>query len=112
MSYDGSRVAHGIRVFVDGRPEPLRVLLDELNQSFESDEPLRIGAGGEARFRGRIDDVRIYGEALSPEEVAILAEAGPLAELAATPPEQRSQSQARKLATRNTARAVVVPSVG
>ena len=60
MTYDGSRVAAGIKVYLDGRLAPLDVLLDELNQSFQSKEPLRIGAGGglENRFVGGIDEVQ------------------------------------------------------
>src|SRR5262249_11247209 len=56
VTYDGSRVAAGVKVYIDGRPEKTKVLLDELNQSFATKEPLRVGAGGgpEDRFRGAI----------------------------------------------------------
>src|SRR5262249_14892352 len=46
VTYDGSRVARGVRVYIDGRTEKLKVHLDDLNQSFRSKEPLRIGSGG------------------------------------------------------------------
>jgi hypothetical protein len=98
VRYDGTRVAGGVNVYVDGRPEPLRVLLDELNQSFETTEPFRIGAGGEGRFRGRIDDVRVYGDALDPGEVEALAAAEPVGAIAATPVGRRTPAQSRKLA--------------
>ena len=51
-TYDGSRVAAGIKIYVDGRPEPLHVIVDDLNQTFAVEEPLRIGGGGgpEGRF--------------------------------------------------------------
>ena len=54
---------------------PLEVLLDELNQTFLSKNPLRIGAGGgtDSRYRGAIDDVRIHDDVLSAQEVAVLA---------------------------------------
>ena len=48
MTYDGSRRATGVHVYVDGQPRKLKVLLDGLNQSFASKEPLRIGGGGRA----------------------------------------------------------------
>ncbi len=59
MTYDGTREAKGIRVYVDGRPRSMHVLLDELNQTFEAKEPLRIGGGGgpAGRFRGALDEV-------------------------------------------------------
>ena len=34
VTYDGSRVAAGVKVYLDGKLAPLSVLLDELNQSF------------------------------------------------------------------------------
>ena len=49
---------------------PTEVLLDELNQTFLTKEPLRIGAGGgrEGRFVGAIDDVRIHDDVLRLED--------------------------------------------
>ncbi|MBW3541657.1 MAG: DUF1549 domain-containing protein, partial [Planctomycetes bacterium] len=69
VTYDGSRVAGGISVYIDGRPEKLIVRLDAINQSFSTAEPFRIGGGNGpgGRFHGRIDDVRIYGRDLTPE---------------------------------------------
>ncbi len=99
VTYDGSRFASGVNVFIDGRAEPTRVLLDELNQSFDNTEPFRIGAGGSGRFRGRIDDVRVFGDVLDPEELAILAVAEPVGAIVAIPPRERTPSQSRKLAT-------------
>ena len=61
VTYDGSRVAAGVRVYVDGELRPLKILLDDLNQTFSTNEPLKIGGGGPgAPFQGQVDDVRIY----------------------------------------------------
>jgi hypothetical protein len=97
VSYDGSRVAQGVRFYVNGQPVQNRVLLDELNQTFASKEPLRIGAGQGSRFQGALADVRVYDRVLSEEEALILATAADLAASAGTPPEQRSAGQAAKL---------------
>ena len=43
FTYDGSRVAGGVKVYVDGTPQPLKVLLDDLNQTFQTRDPFRIG---------------------------------------------------------------------
>jgi hypothetical protein len=98
-TYDGSRVAGGIRVYVDGRPAKLKVNLDELNQDFRTKEPFRIGAGAGAdgRFHGLMDDVRVYDTALSPEDAEVLATTDSINAIAAIPPEKRSESQARKI---------------
>ncbi|RPI84242.1 MAG: DUF1549 domain-containing protein, partial [Planctomycetaceae bacterium] len=41
VTYDGSRVASGVALYVDGAQAPLRPVLDLLNQTFASKEPLR-----------------------------------------------------------------------
>jgi len=80
-SYDGSRVATGVRLYVDGKLDGMEVLLDELNQSFAAKQPLRIGGGGGPgmRFRGLIDEVRVYSD--FSEELLTLATPGTIAEI-------------------------------
>jgi hypothetical protein len=99
MTYDGSRVADGIRIYVDGAPRKIKPLLDDLNQSFNTSEPLRIGGGGgaENRFHGNIGDVRVYAAALTPAEVAVLATDASLSDVAKIAPEKRTQGQSDKL---------------
>jgi hypothetical protein len=99
MTYDGSRLADGLKVYIDGQPEKLKVNLDDLNQSFKTAEPLRIGGGGgrSARFHGDIDDVRIYAGALSAEEAELLATTDTIDAIAAVPPARRSPQQAHKI---------------
>jgi hypothetical protein len=99
VTYDGTRVAAGVKVYVDGRPEKLRVLLDDLNQSFQTKEPLRIGggAGPGGRFHGAIQDVRVYDEALAPDLAEIIATPESIDEIAAIPADRRSPGQIHKL---------------
>ncbi len=99
FTYDGSRRAAGLRLYVDGERQELDILLDELNQSFDSAEPLRIGAGGGpgARFRGAIDEVRIYDRVLNADEVGWLATAETIDLLASKKPEKRTPAEAGKL---------------
>ncbi len=96
MSYDGSRVADGIRVYVNGQSAKLRVHLDGINQTFASTEPLRVG-GGHSAFTGKIDEVRIYDRALQSAEVALLATSSSIAEILAIAPDKRSHRQRQKL---------------
>jgi hypothetical protein len=99
VTYDGSRVANGVKVYVDGQPARLKVLLDDLNQSFQSREPLRIGAGNgpQGRFRGRIHDVRVYNSVLSAAEAEVLVTTDPIPDVAAKPTAARTRAEARKL---------------
>jgi hypothetical protein len=98
-TYDGSRLASGITLYVDGRPQELTVQLDELNQSFATKQPLRIGGGGgpAARFRGRLDEVRVYAYDLPPEQIRILATHNTIGEIISRPANERSNDQQLKL---------------
>ena len=99
VTYDGSRLAAGIRLYVDGQPQQLRVLIDHSNNSTNSQEPLRLGHGPgvDDRFRGAIDDVRVFDRALSPEETSVVATAETPAQIAAIPAAGRTPGQSLKL---------------
>ncbi|MGQ0635686.1 MAG: DUF1553 domain-containing protein [Planctomycetaceae bacterium] len=99
VTYDGSRAAGGVRMYVDGAPAALRVNLDMLNQSFVLPEPLRVGGGNGAqgRFCGVIDDVRIYDRALDADEAAMIAVPEAIGQLAAVAPDRRTPPQANRL---------------
>ncbi len=99
VTYDGSRMASGVKVYFDGQLAPTKVLLDELNQTFATKEPLRIGHGGgpESRFHGSIEDVRIHDDALTPGEVASLSVVESVGDIAARPRDQRTPQQTGKL---------------
>ncbi len=99
VTYDGSRGAGGMQVYVDGRPQKLIVALDLLNQTFATKEPLRIGGGNgpDGRFHGLIDEVRVYDRVLSDSEARILATAETISALCSIPVERRAAAQAEKL---------------
>ena len=96
VTYDGSRVAGGIHVYLDGKPLELDVLLDGINQTFAVDEPFRIG-GGHANYSGDIDDVHVYDRVLTDEEVTVVAVSESVAEIVESDPTTRTIGQLRKL---------------
>lgn len=97
--YDGSRLASGVKIFVDGQEQKLRVLLDQLNQTFLTKNPLRIGAGGGPtnRFRGQMSDVRVYERALDESEIGIISNTESLAKLASIPSARQRKNQSATL---------------
>jgi hypothetical protein len=99
VTYDGSRLARGIQIYLNGEPLKLKVQLDDLNQSFAAKQPLRIGAGlgPENRFHGSIADVRIYRAALNAEEAAVLAVPDSVGALAQLAPAKRTAAQSNKV---------------
>jgi hypothetical protein len=89
-----------LRIFVDGREAKLK-----FNQrnffmlSGGTRNTLKIGAGGgpQFRFRGALDEVRIYSRALDPNEIATLACADSLEKIAAIPAADRARAQSLKI---------------
>ena len=100
MTYDGKRKGSGVRIYLNGVAQPTEILFDELNTNLGAKEPFRIGAGGgpQNRFRGSIDEVKVYNRALSEEEAAVLPLLETAAEIAALPPARRTPAQGNKLA--------------
>jgi hypothetical protein len=95
VTYDGKMKASGVRMYVNGEPQDIRVLFDQNLWPLEPKVPFRIGAGGGMRFDGAIRAVRVFDRALTVEEAAALSVPEPLPQIAAM--RQRSPAQAHKL---------------
>jgi serine/threonine protein kinase/formylglycine-generating enzyme required for sulfatase activity len=99
-TYDGSRKAAGVTLYVDGKSQPLVIGLDALQGTIRTQLPVNIGTrqgylDGENQqycWRGCIDDVRIFNRRLKEAEVRELYDAG-LVALARSRPEKRSPEQ-------------------
>ena len=92
FTYDGSRLAEGVKVYVDGKAVAMKVGNDTLYRPFRNagskfTEPFRVGGGWgvQRRFRGRIEAVRVYGRQLDDREMAALALPDTLDRIAAKP---------------------------
>jgi len=89
-----------LRIFVNGREAKLK--FNQRNFFLlmgGARNTLKIGAGGgpQFRFKGAIDEARIYSRALDADEIASLACADPLEKIAAIPAPNRTRAQALKL---------------
>lgn len=63
ISYDGSRSAPGLQVWVDGSPAALDCYRDSLSGTISNDQPLRIGRRDSGLgFYGQMDEMRILGQ--------------------------------------------------
>ncbi len=73
VTYDGSKLASGVVIYVDGKPQPADVWSDALKfkGGIRNSEPLLLGRRDvDSHFLdGTIDDVRVYGKRLSEAEV-------------------------------------------
>ena len=100
VTFSGSRMAEGIHVYVDGQPAKTRVLLDSLYRPFHNagstfNQPFRIGTGWGAgrRFRGSIDEVRVYSRVLEDDEIGALALGESIQEMASKAAAERSGAE-------------------
>jgi hypothetical protein len=101
-TYDDSRLAAGMKIYVNGREAKLRVLVDESLNSTRAgkDTTLRLGHGpgkGE-RLKGWIDEARVYDRALSTDEVGVVAVPESTGAIASLQAGRRTEAQTRKLA--------------
>ncbi len=101
VTHDGSGKAAGLRIYVDGKPEPFEVFTDKLTATIQTDQPLRLGLRTRSLpFKGKIDDVQLFRQALTPADAARLAEGKSIvgvAELLTIPAEKRSAEQERQV---------------
>jgi hypothetical protein len=99
LTYDGKRKPAGVKIYIDGKPQTIKVLFDAMCWPMGLKSPFRIGAGEgpEDRFHGDIDDVRVYNRALAADEVATLPVLETIPQIASIPPSKRTQAQANKL---------------
>jgi len=85
ITYDGSMKASGIKIFVDGQPQPTTVQADVLKGTTKTNVPLKFG---QRHTTGRLDgigiqDLRIYTKTLTGPDALTLAKSSRTAALVA-----------------------------
>jgi mono/diheme cytochrome c family protein len=98
--FDSAAPYEKVQIFINGQKQKLKINNGRLFRTFgDSNANLLIGAGGgpEWRFKGMIDEVRIYKSIPDAETVAILACPDSLEQIAATPSAKRTQAQRLKI---------------
>jgi hypothetical protein len=75
VTYDGSGKASGVRLYLNGNPEPMNVFTDKLKGSIRTKVPLKFAQRHSTlRIDGlRVQDVRIYARDLTGPEVGRVA---------------------------------------
>lgn len=100
VTYDGSGKAAGVAVYINGKASKLTVRNDNLKGTIKTDVPLQIGRRSSGSpFNGSVDDVRIYGRALSAAEAADLAGNGEIHAILALADKDRDEKQQQTLRT-------------
>ena len=101
-TYNGSRTAAGMHIYVDGVEQKFIIELDDMNNApmlTFTREPFRVGGGGgaENRFKGTLADVRVYNRPLTPAEAALMAAPASIQDIAAKPVGIRTPAEAAKI---------------
>ncbi len=99
ITYDATRSATGVQCIVDGKTLPMKTLLDELLQTFKTNEPVRLGLAHNSipPFKGEMDEIRAYDKVLSPAEIQILGVPQSITTIARLSEAERTPEQIRKL---------------
>ncbi len=96
VTYDGSRRASGVTIYVDGQAQPVTVWSDALQfkGGIRNNRPLLVGTRDQGRdFQGTVDDVRVYGKRLTDAEVRAIYLENQLAFVRATPRKSWTEDQ-------------------
>ncbi|MBM4094904.1 MAG: DUF1553 domain-containing protein, partial [Planctomycetes bacterium] len=99
FTYDGSRKAAGVRVFINGQQKPTNVQADSLTGAIHTDVPLKIGQrhGGSILSGAAIHDLRLFRAELSASEVTALANSTRYAAILAKPVGERTEAEINEL---------------
>jgi hypothetical protein len=97
FTYDGSRHASGVKIYIDGVPVATRVLKDNLGgATIRNEAAMQLGwrnpdehPAKDARYQ----DIRLYGRALTPDEVKRLPFEDYVAEITTRPAAQWTQDE-------------------
>jgi len=87
VSYDGSRSAEGVRIWVDGAPQATAVEANSLTGSIRNEVPFHIGqrSDGQSVPGLRLQDLRIWRRTLDQAEAASLSQSSRFASIVAKP---------------------------
>ena len=100
-TYDGSKTAAGIKVYLDSNLEAQDVVKDSLRDSIETGQPFRIGLREKSLpYSGLIDDLQLFGNALdenSVKQLAAFQSVTGFADWVRVPVEQRTEEQRKQI---------------
>ncbi|MDX1961701.1 MAG: DUF1553 domain-containing protein [Pirellulales bacterium] len=99
VTYDGSKKAEGVKVYIDGQPQPIEIANNNLKSTIKTDVPLKLG---QRHNSSRIEnlalaDVRLYDRELSATEVDSLAQAERVLPAVQKARDQRNEAETAEL---------------
>jgi hypothetical protein len=95
VTYDGSSQAAGVKIYINGDPQPTEIAANQLNNTIRTTVPLKLG---QRHTTSRLDevgisDLRIYRQALASQEVTDLVAGSRTLSLLARPAKERPKAE-------------------
>ena len=99
ITYDGSKKAAGINVYINGEKQKTNVQADSLKGTTRTEVPFKIGQRNNSSVLSgaAINDLRVYSRALNGSEAASLGNSSRLAALFNRPADKRNDKQTQEL---------------
>ena len=70
ITYDGSSKAQGIKIYFDGQPVPLEVIVSSLTATIATPQPFRLGRRSASLFfKGALTEIEIFDRILTADEI-------------------------------------------
>jgi len=100
-TYDGSKKAAGIKLYVDSKPAAISASQDTLRDSIETQQPFRIGLREKSLpYQGLVDELQLFGTVLDENSVKQLSNfetVSGFADWTKVPLEQRTDEQRKQI---------------
>jgi mono/diheme cytochrome c family protein len=99
ITYDGSSKVEGLKIYINGKSQPVSVQADGLKNSIKTTVPFKVAqrSNGQRVNDLVIQDIRLYGRALPEKDVEQLARSTRAAWLASKPAGQRGDAENNEL---------------
>lgn len=80
VTYDGKGKAQGVKIYIDGVAQDLKIEVNALKGTIKTTTPTRIGQRSHVQVfhEGSVQDVRIYDRQLAASEIMTISKVGPL----------------------------------
>ncbi len=99
-TFDSAEPYDKVKIFINGQEAKLNLIYGRIFRSFgDTKRTLKFGAGGgeSFRFKGALDEIRIYKVLPEPDQIAVLACADSLETIAHIEPAKRTRGQQLKI---------------
>lgn len=99
VTYNGSSKAAGVKIYVNGELQDMDIKSDNLQSSIRAEVPFKLGQRDSTSsvVQAGLQDLKLFGRELQPDEIVDLMTVPRLQWLASKPPAQRTVPEAEEL---------------